>query len=288
METADRALAELKDVAEDYDSSLWSGYALASEGSVALHEGNTDVALDVLKGSWRIWRDADMPYESAKARMLLGMARQASGDETGAAREFKAARSAFQRLGATRDLERLRELTGDTSTSPTGGSRVTRTFMFTDIVTSTDLIGLIGDAAWENLLNWHDRTLREVIDDHHGEEVRHTGDGFFVAFENPRSAIEAAVAIQRRLEKHRRDHGFSPWVRIGLHQAEATREKGDYAGGGVHLAARVGDIADREEVLVSSDLLEAAGKIPYGASEPRSVTLKGVGKPVEVRTIDWR
>lgn len=288
METANRALKELRDVAEDYDSSLWSGYALACEGSVALHEGNTDDALDVLKRSWRIWRDSDMPYESAKARTLLGTARQASGDETGAAREFKAARSTFERLGATRDLEHLRELTGEVGQSSVGGSRVTRTFMFTDIVTSTDLIGLIGDAAWENLLNWHDRTLREVIADHGGEEVRHTGDGFFVAFESPRSGIEAAVAIQRRLEKHRRDHGFSPWVRIGLHEAEATREKGDYAGGGVHLAARVGAIADREEVLVSSDLLKAVGKIPYETSDPKSVAVKGVGQPVDVQTIDWR
>ena len=30
------------------------------------------------------------------------------------------------------------------------GRRVTRTFMFTDIVGSTDLIGTIGDEAWND------------------------------------------------------------------------------------------------------------------------------------------
>ena len=61
--------------------------------------------------------------------------------------------------------------------------RVTRTFMFTDIVTSTDLVGLIGDDAWGELLRWHDRELRSAFAQHRGEEVEHTGDGFFVAFE---------------------------------------------------------------------------------------------------------
>ena len=288
LDTAHEALDELRQVAEDYDSSLWTGYALACDGSVKLDEGKVDEALEALNRSWLIWRDSDMPYESARARMLLGIARRESGDEAGAMREFKAARSVFEKLGAARDLEELSELTGETSSPGPAGARVTKSFMFTDIVTSTDLIALIGDAAWENLLKWHDRTLREAFADHGGEEVRHTGDGFFVAFSTPRSAIECGVGIQRRLEKHRREHGFAPWVRIGIHHAEASREQADYSGGGVHVAARIGDLADREEVLVSQDLLEAAGRIPYQVSDDREVDLKGVSQPVTVRSIEWR
>ena len=37
---------------------------------------------------------------------------------------------------------------------------VIRTFLFSDIVRSTDLLAAIGDAAWSSLLQWHDRTLR--------------------------------------------------------------------------------------------------------------------------------
>jgi hypothetical protein len=37
--------------------------------------------------------------------------------------------------------------------------------MFTDIVRSTDLIGVIGDDAWEHLLTWHDRTLPDTDDE---------------------------------------------------------------------------------------------------------------------------
>lgn len=288
MKTAHEALDELQHVAEDYDSSLWEAYALVCEGSIELAEGNVDGALEILERSWLIWRDSDMPYESARARVLLGLARRAAGDDTRASLEFRSARSVFERLGAAKDLEDLRELTGETSSTGSAGERVTRSFMFTDIVTSTDLIGLIGDSAWENLLKWHDRTLREAFEAHGGDEVRHTGDGFFVAFSSPRAAIECAVAIQRTLEKHRHEHGFAPWVRIGIHEAEASREKGDYAGRGVHVAARIGDMADKEEILVSGDLLDAAGRVPYQVSNPREVTLKGVAEPVQVRSIEWR
>ena len=54
----------------------------------------------------------------------------------------------------------------------------TRTFMFTDIVGSTALLEAIGDVAWHDLLAWHDAALRDVFNEHGGEEVDHTGDGF--------------------------------------------------------------------------------------------------------------
>jgi len=74
----------------------------------------------------------------------------------------------------------------------------------------------------------------------------------------------------------------------GVHTAEATREGTDYRGRGVHVAARVGAAAGSEEILVSSDALSAMGSIRYGLSEPRQLTLKGVEKPVEARSVDWR
>ena len=73
--------------------------------------------------------------------------------------------------------------------------------------------------------------------------MRTTGDGFFVTFDDPASAIACAVAIQQALAEHRREQGFSPTVRIGLHRAEATKEGTDWSGKGVHAAARIGALA---------------------------------------------
>ena len=167
------------------------------------------------------------------------------------------------------------------------GSRTTKTFMFTDIVTSTDLIGVIGDEAWGEVLGWHDRELRASFAHHAGEEVSHTGDGFFVAFERPPDAIECAIDIQRRLVRHRREHGFAPSVRIGLHTAPATHRGRNYFGGGVHIAARVGAAAARDEILATASLLEAVETTRFRLSEARALTLKGVRDPVDVRAVDW-
>jgi class 3 adenylate cyclase len=288
-ETAENATEELEKIAADFEQPALEAKALTARGQVEFHADHPEKAIVVLDRAWRLWQEIDLPYESAQARVLLGRAKASAGDENTARMELNAARSALQRLGATVDLKEVDELLGEDAVTHAGeGHHITKTFMFTDIVTSTDLIGLIGDDAWEDLLRWHDRALRYEFSKHGGHEVRHTGDGFFVAFDSASDAVNGAVAIQRRLRKHRRDQGFSPWVRIGLHTAEAIRQGSDYAGGGVHVASRVGDMGGRDEIVISTDALEAAGSIAYPASEPRTVEAKGINEPVEIHTIDWR
>jgi class 3 adenylate cyclase len=147
------------------------------------------------------------------------------------------------------------------------------------------LLEAIGDEAWGDLRRWHDDALRRCFSDHGGEEVDHTGDGFFVAFDDARSAVECAREIQRTLSDHRRLHGFAPQVRIGLHLAEAARAPEGYAGRGVHAAARVAALAGPGEILASATTVD--GLEDLSSSDRRSVALKGIADPVEVVTIDW-
>lgn len=159
--------------------------------------------------------------------------------------------------------------------------------MFTDICKSTNLVEAIGDEAWDDLLRWHEQTLRSLFAEHRGEEIKHTGDGFFVAFEDTAAAVECAAAVQHTLAEHRREHGFAVQVRIGLHAAEATRRGRDYAGKGVHQAARIAALAEGGEILASQETL-AEAPVRFSASEPRRVGLKGISEPVPVVTIEWR
>jgi class 3 adenylate cyclase len=289
LEGAEQAVIELEKIAEHFESPSWEAMALSCRGSFELSNGNPDEAARFLDKAWRLWQKVELPYESARSREMLGRAKLARGDDGGAKLEFRAARSAYDHLGAATDLRRLDDTMGSAGTvSRASGERLTRAFMFTDIVTSTDLIGIIGDDAWEKLLQWHDRELRTAFAKHGGEEVRHTGDGFFVAFELPRASIDCAVAIQRSLAEHRHQHGFSPRVRIGLHLDEVTRKGGDYGGRGVHAAARIGDVGEGEEIVASTAVLAAAGPLPYPTRDARPVSLKGIEDPVEVQTLDWR
>src|SRR5437773_637481 len=129
--------------------------------------------------------------------------------------------------------------------------RVLKTFMFTDIVGSTNLVVALGDEAWETMLRWHNAALREVFAAHGGEEISTTGDGFFVSFDSPDLAVAAAIAIQRRLAEHRSTQGFAPQIRIGLHASDATRVGGDFHGKGVHEAARIAALGGAGDIVAS-------------------------------------
>jgi class 3 adenylate cyclase len=176
---------------------------------------------------------------------------------------------------------------------PGGGSswrdrphRLRRTFMFTDIVRSTNLVEAMGDDAWDHLLRWHDETLRSLFAGHGGEEVKRVGDGFFVAFPDPGAGVNCAMAIQRTLARQRSEHGFAPEVRVGLHEAEATRLEDDYQGEAVHVAARIAALAEGGEILASQPVIAGIGGV--GASAARSVTLRGLSKRVEIAAIAWQ
>jgi adenylate cyclase len=163
--------------------------------------------------------------------------------------------------------------------------RVLKTFMFTDIVKSTNLAEAMGDEAWLELLRWHDEILRSVFAAHKGEEVTTTGDGFFVGFDSPEAAVACAVAIQRRLADHRKQHGFAPQVRIGLHASGAAQVEKNFRGKGVHEAARIAGLADGGEIVASRATVGTGSQYPV--TEPRTVTLKGLSEPVEVVSIAW-
>lgn len=164
------------------------------------------------------------------------------------------------------------------------GAAQTCCFMFTDVVGSTNLAEAIGDEAWADLISWHDVTLRQLFELHHGEEIDHAGDGFFVAFADAESAAECARQIQRTLRDHRRLHGFAPGVRIGLHSAAAHRQGTAYRGHGVHVAARVSAQAEAGQILASRASVPPEANV----SNATVVRVKGVSQPLELVEVTWR
>jgi class 3 adenylate cyclase len=283
LDEAREAAAELRAVAERCATPATTAAALHADGELALAAGDVDGGLALLDRACRLWCEVDAPYEAAQTRTLLAEGHRRRGDQATATLELDAAGRAFERLGARRDAERVRRrLAADAP-----ATRTEKAFMFTDIVESTRLLEAMGDDAWQRLLAWHDRTLRACFEAHDGTEVKHEGDGFFVAFETPAAALACAVAVQRRLAEHRQEHGFAPPVRIGVHAAEATERDGDFFGRGVHEAARVAGLAAGDEILASAAVLATVGD-RFDVTEPRALAVKGLADPVAVATVTWR
>src|SRR5919201_228600 len=286
---AETAARELKQTAETYRTSALKAEALIAEAAARHLAGDPETAVRDLCEALTLWRSVDAPYEEAKTRVALASAYRDAGDVDGAVLELRAAQANFRRLGAAQDdrqtVQLLAQLGHVEDAYITASDAGTRTFLFTDIVRSTALVDAMGDEAWNEVLHWHDQTLRRLISQHGGEQIKHVGDGIFAGFDQPENAIECAVQIQRSLAEHRRDHGFAPQVRIGVHRAPASRVGLDYRGKGVHQAARIASAAQAGEILTS---LQTAQACKFAVSEPRPTSLKGLSEPIPVVSINWR
>jgi class 3 adenylate cyclase len=287
LETAVSAADDLQSIVGEFEAASLHAIAAGVRGAVRLAQGDASGALPDLRRAREAWQQIAAPYAVAELRLLLARAHLAMGEKEPALMEARAARDTFERLGGRPAAERAAALLGEIGLSTERPERVERAFMFTDIVKSTDLVGAIGDEAWEDLLGWHDQALRSLFASHGGEVAHHTGDGFFVAFEDARSALTCAVAVQRALSEHRRAHGFAPLVRIGVHAGEGTRRGQDYSGGEVHKAARIAGLAEGGEILATVDTISAAAG-EFTVSESREATVKGVTGSVRVARIEWR
>ena len=282
---ARQAAEELERLVQTYDSPALHATKHEAFGRVLMAEGDHAPAAREIRIAIDHWREVAAPYEVARGRALLATALRAMRDDDGADLELGVARDEFDRLGARLDAagaEREIQIAADRRATPV---QTRKTFMFTDIVGSTNLAELLGNESWERLLRWHDDALRALFARHGGEVVNSTGDGFFVAFDSARRGIECAVGIQRALVEHRLASGFAPSVRIGLHAAEANRRGDDYSGMAVHVAARVAALAGDGEIVATVATLAEAGDVP--ASDAREVALKGVTDPVRVVSVVW-
>ncbi|MEX2102866.1 MAG: adenylate/guanylate cyclase domain-containing protein [Gaiellaceae bacterium] len=277
LDAAADASAKFKEIAAVYETSALKAASAHAHGSVLLAQGDTLGAASCLRQALRLWQEIGAMYETARTRELLGLVLRAEGDEGAAVWELQAAAARFERLGAIRDGERvaghlMRDLSKD----------VMKTFLFTDIVGSTELAGAVKeDRHWGNLLRRHDDTLRKIFAEHEGQVVDHTGDGFFTAFEDPAAAVKAAVAVQRSVAE---DFPFD--LRIGLHTDGALQRQENYHGKGVHAAARIGAAAEAQEILASHATMEHLGQ--FKVTNPRPIALKGFEEPVDVCSVEWR
>jgi class 3 adenylate cyclase len=278
-QAASASVTELEELAQRLGTPGPAAAAAVARGELALHRGDTGVAIASLQQGVRTWCEVDAPYEASEARVRLARALAADGDEAGARLEIRAAARAAEEIGAVIDLEIA-------PPPPAPAARAVRTFLFTDIVDSTRLAEAMGDDTWEQLLRWHDRTLRAEFARWRGEEVKHGGDGFFVAFGRPDDGIACAAAIQRALARHRGTHGFAPSVRIGLHAGEATARDDDYFGSAVTRAARISAAARADEILASAELVGLCERSVPVAGE-RTLQLKGIAEPLTAVLLDW-
>jgi class 3 adenylate cyclase len=166
----------------------------------------------------------------------------------------------------------------------------TATFLFTDIVGSTQLLRS-HRREYASILADHHRLLRETFTAYGGREIDNQGDSFFVAFPRAKDAVLAAAACQKAVAAHSWPGGAAVRVRIGIHTGEADLTVDRYVGLSVHRAARISAVGHGGQVLVSHT---TAGLLEDDEEElPRIAfrdlgehRLKDISRPVRIYQLD--
>jgi predicted ATPase len=142
------------------------------------------------------------------------------------------------------------------------------TFLFTDIEGSTRRWESDADEM-RSALALHDAVLRTAIAAHDGFVVKHTGDGVIAAFASPRSAVDAAIDAQRKVELP---------VRMGIATGEAALQDGDYFGAVLNRTARVVAAGHGGQILVADSTASLVSGLNLHDLGPRR--LRDVPMPV--------
>ena len=151
------------------------------------------------------------------------------------------------------------------------------TLLFSDIEGSTPINERLGDQRWMELLREHNVLIRDQVRNHEGFEVKTEGDGFMIAFQSARQALQCAIEMQRAFTQRNESAEEPLIIRIGLHTGEPVKDADDFYGKDVNLAARIAGTAAGGEILVSSllkELTQAGGDIEFG--EPQDIEMKGL------------
>ena len=160
--------------------------------------------------------------------------------------------------------------------------------MFTDIVNSTLMKGKMSeetsgkrdDAFHHSIKVPHEKIIFASLAEHGGKVIEGTGDGYFIAFEDPEEAVLCAVEIQERLTATAIPTPLGPLqVRVGVHSGRAKPHGTAYTASAADKAARVQSKVEGGLVFLSAEThVLVTGKITTLAfTEVGEFDLKGLG-----------
>jgi class 3 adenylate cyclase len=237
--------------------------------------GDTEAATAMLNEALQLYQDMGLPQRAEKvlAVKMQAQERVAPGLTPSPRRARRTLRSTIEEIlpSALADAPSLARHSDE---------RGTVTILFTDIEGSTALAQRLGDKAYHGVLREHNRILREQVARHGGHEVKHTGDGFMVAFSSASRALSCAVGIQKAFAAYNQEHPEeSIRVRVGLNVGESIEEAGDYFGTAVTLAARIAARAHGGQILVTELMRKLVGSLAgVEFRDAGRKQLKGIGR----------
>ncbi len=170
------------------------------------------------------------------------------------------------------------------ATAPTSPTRSVVTFLFTDVVASTQIAQRFPALAGETLDTQH-ALIVDTVREHGGEVFERIGDAAYAAFDDATRAIAAADVVQQRISAHDWGEVGHLQVRVSMDRGEVERRGERYFGTPLFRCARLQDMAHGGEILATAAIVDDPGLVMPDEMRFRDLgeqRLKGLAESVHV------
>ena len=162
-------------------------------------------------------------------------------------------------------------------------------FMFIDIRGFTTFTATHGDAAAYHLVQEFSRIVRRQAAFYDGRGIKTSGDSILLSFPTAHQAVRAAVSIMESIAEYNDSGPEHPInVGMGLDVGEPVDVGGDYIGSALNRAARVTEVALKDQVLVTAMVRQLVADDPaitFYEQQPR--VLRGFAGEQVLYEVYW-
>lgn len=141
-------------------------------------------------------------------------------------------------------------------------------------------------AGWKALRR---DVVEPKLSEYRGRLIRVIGDGLFIEFQSAVDAVQWSIDVQNAIVAYNPGRSPTLQLRIGVNVEDVIVDDDDLHGDGVNIAARIQQLANPGEVVLTSAVREYVwNKLGVGLVDLGERTLKNISRPVHVYTIDRR
>jgi adenylate cyclase len=159
-----------------------------------------------------------------------------------------------------------------------------------DVAGYTRLMEAYEEDTHRRLMVLRDAVINVSLAANEGRIVKRTGDGFLALFPSAKHAIDCALTIQRATRE--REANEPPdrrlLFRLGINVGDVMVETEDVYGNDVNIAARLQDLAEPGEILISASIRDALDeKEEFSLIDLGPIPLKNIIRPVHAFRLEF-
>jgi adenylate cyclase len=161
--------------------------------------------------------------------------------------------------------------------------------LFADVSGSTRLYELAGDAVAAAAISQRIALLKRRTEIAGGRVMRTVGDEILALFPSADAAARAAMEMQSAFTELEPVAGIRIGVRIGFNFGQVMERDAELYGDAVNVAARLASLAEKDQIITSSETREALSPVLKAACRRLyTVPVKGKEHEVELCQIIWQ